>query len=157
MSEQHTVIDWQHRLPELEPPPTLWPRVLEARRRERRMRILAPAVAAAVACVGLALALLVAPPATPPPMAALDSLIEDNRRLAAALEVRQGEATALHAWQRARIRSLEIDLSLLERRLQAGYSSAASNHELESLWRARAGLLSHLIESYERPRDIRSI
>jgi hypothetical protein len=157
MSEQHALIDWRQRLTELEPPPTLWPRIVEARRQERRARMVAPAVAAAVACVGLALALLVSPPSGPPPVAELDSLIEDNRRLGMTLEARQELKASLHGWQLERIRSLEMDLSQLERRLQASYSSAADAQEMEALWRARAGLLSNLIETYERPRDIRRI
>jgi hypothetical protein len=161
MSERNTV-EWLARLPELEPPEALWARIRDGGRQQRRGRLLAPAVAAAVAVIGLGLAFLVAPPQPSTPTAAplaasVDGLIEDNRRLLEMLTLRQSEAGSLEGWQRQRIRSLELDLSLLDRKLQDGYSRVGTGAEMEALWRTRAVLLGSLIETYEQPRDIRRI
>ncbi len=157
---EHNGFEWLARLPDVDPPATLWPRIEAARRQRSRGRLLAPALAASIALIGFALA-LVATQAPPAPAVAgldgLDGLIEDNRRLVESLQTYQTSAGALAGWQEQRIRSLEIDLSLLDRKLQEGYSFASDSRDLETLWRTRAGLLSSLIETYERPRDIRRI
>lgn len=155
---EKSMISWKERLPEVEPPATLWPRIDRARRQRRRGFLLAPAIAATVAATGLGLAVLVAPPAEMPvAVSGLDALIEDNRRLFEVLHSQQVGSGELPGWQAQRVRSLQFDLAQLDRKLQQGYTQAGGSAELESLWRTRAALLGNLIETYEQPRDIRRI
>jgi hypothetical protein len=154
-------IDWLRRLPELEPPESLWRRISARHRVERRGRGLALAIAAGVAAMGLALTLLVAPPVPEVEPRAradgLEALIADNQRLFEALQSRRPDPETLAAWQRRDIRALELELAALDRRLQEGHARAGAQLQLEPLWRERADLLHQLISVHEQPRHVRRI
>ncbi len=130
-------------LPEFDPPPDLWPRILALHRRRRQRRI-AGAIAAGLFGTALAAYVLLergpSADASLAPLQARSTQLENE--LAALVPAASRDNPARH------------ELERIERALQRAYERGAAHGELAALWRQRNEQLGILLATRQQDMQV---
>ncbi len=147
-------VRWLIDLPQVQPPPHLWARILETglgRERARRRRLLLVGGLANAAVLMLIVVALLARPPTSPDSESLQALIARSQVLEARLLAYQDRLVGLEAAQRELAAQHQAQLTALDQTLAEAYAGGQSTARLNELWRQRASVVGSLLLIYETP------
>lgn len=137
------------RIPDHEPPPRLWTRILETRieeeRRRRRGAVAAFAAAAAVALLAIVVPLMQAPGDDD----VLRTLMARTQLLEERLLAYETRYASLDPLLQARLSEHQASLLAVDQALTTAYARGDSGPEVEALWRQRLDLMGAMVGAYE--------
>ncbi|MEM9533644.1 MAG: hypothetical protein AAGA23_22165 [Pseudomonadota bacterium] len=153
---------WLAQLPEHDPPPQIWMRVLETRlaeqsTRTRRSRLIAGGALAATLAMSIALGLVLTQQPTPaqPPTVTIQAvpqlaaLMRRTEQLEQALRQQQEHFVQLASTQQQLVRSQQAQLIALDQALADAYARNLPEAQLARLWQRRVDLMADLVSIYD--------